>query len=792
MNSIEWPKLIELAEKLALTELGKDRVRLLEDSRYWAGTLESARRRQQETQEVMPTLLNDAFWGPLSELPSAKACFERLSKRAVLDLAELAILKRWIKASENWREFSQHFPKEKPQGELLAAALASLPTFSRELRELERILTPEGELSENASPRLFQLFQETRSLKREIGILLDSLLKSFSQKGVLQEAFTDVRDGRYVLPIKISSQSEVDGIIYESSVSRQTVFVEPKEVAGLNNRLKQKQNEIQQEVFNILQEVSTILHPRSEAAEAAIQTLSYWDSVQARARLGTRYQGKEIQVTHERDFSLNLTTHPILYWSLKPEEIVKNDIHIQPPVQTLLLTGPNTGGKTVLLKTLGLAGICARTGFTFPASDSPCVPFFDRICADLGDPQSIENHLSSFSGHIARFKDILSTITPQSLVLIDELNSATDPEEGAALGRAFLEMVMRKGALVVTTTHDPQLKAIAISDQRILCAGMEFDEIRRAPTYKIILGTPGRSRAIETAERLGIPTEMLDLARSYLSQQHIAFETLLSGLQKDSSDAVKLKAEAARIHEEALRLQEEWTQKSTKGINELLERTKVQLKRSLEQAQQEVRKKALQLEEAKTRKELEATRKAIFETFESAEKTLDSSVGKSAIASETPKAKPASSPLAPGDRVRVPKWKSTGTLLEIKGSRVKVALGSIQMNLDLSEIEFVSKSSPIQSSSSKATPTVQLAPPSSIDLRGWRFDEAMAELSQYLDQAYRSRAWAQVTVVHGLGTGSLREGTRKLLGELPYIKEFRDAGVGMGGTGATLIEFDLD
>jgi DNA mismatch repair protein MutS2 len=364
------------------------------------------------------------------ELGDPSEVIERLTRGSVMEVSELALLRRWLYAIDSWTQV----PREEIRGELFKKALTRLPEPLRAIQILERVLTPEGELSERASPRLASLYQEIRSLRREISIVLDQMVKTLSTKGVLQENFTDVRDGRYVLPVKISNQGDVDGIIYEASASRQTVFVEPREVAPLNNRLRQRQNELVQEIYVVLDDTSKKLRPFSGEIDIGVSILSHWDAVQARARFGLHYGGKPIHVTRERFFLMRQTAHPLLWWSLKPEEIIRNEIDFGDPVRTLLLTGPNTGGKTVLLKTLGLAGVCARTGYPFPGTDHPTVPFFDSFFADLGDPQSIEQHLSSFSGHILRFKEILSGLTDQSLILVDELNSATDPEEGAAIG----------------------------------------------------------------------------------------------------------------------------------------------------------------------------------------------------------------------------------------------------------------------------------------------------------------------------------------------------------------------
>ncbi|MCM2324066.1 MAG: Smr/MutS family protein, partial [Oligoflexia bacterium] len=495
---------------------------------------------------------------------------------------------------------------------------------------------------------------------------------------------------------------------------------------------------------------------------------------------------------------------PLLWWTLTPEAIIRNELDFGEPVRTLLLTGPNTGGKTVLLKTLGLAGICARTGFPFPAVEVPRVPFFRSFFADLGDPQSIERHLSSFSGHVLRFKEILDEVSDRSLVLIDELNSATDPEEGAALGRAFLESVMARNAMIVTTTHDPHLKALSVSDERILTASMAFDEGSRTPTYVMQLGVPGRSRALETAERLGLPADVIELARSYLSRGHVEFEQLLSRLESDAREAARSRKEAVALREEARRLEKQWSERTEASVTEMLDRTRQKLRRILEQAQDEVRSSARRLEEMRTRHELDEARTRLTETAEASAERLESALKEEAPeiaellerkARETRTAAPPppqETAFEPGMTVRIPKWKNTGTVLGFQGTKLKVAMGTLQLTLLPSEVE------PIAGAAKPATrahvTTLSASGDASarqLDLRGFRLDDAMAELERFIDHAYRSGA-PEITIVHGLGTGALREGTRKLLSRLPYVKDFRDGGTGQGGTGATLVEFERD
>jgi DNA mismatch repair protein MutS2 len=794
--TLEWKKFLELAQAEAKTERGKAMISSLEDSSRWAPDLNTSITLQHETQETIPLLDRDGLWGPLADLTDPADTIERLRRGSVLEISELVSLRKWLYAVDSWVQV----PRDEIRGELFKKALSRLPDPHGPLQPLERILTPEGELSEKASPRLSSIYTEIRSLKREIGVVLDQLLKAYSQQGLLQESYTDVRDGRYVVPVKISSQNEVEGIIHEASASRQTVFIEPKEVASLNNRLRQRQNDLLQEIYTVLMEASKKLQPFADELDFCVEVLSHWDAVQARGRFGRNYSGKPIQVVEEREFFLRQTAHPLLWWAIPQDSIIRNEIEFSDPARTLLLTGPNTGGKTVLLKTLGLAALCARTGFPFPTTEQPKVPFFESVFADLGDPQSIEEHLSSFSGHVLRYKEILENVTDRSLVLVDELNSATDPEEGAALGRAFLETVMSRGAMIVTTTHDPHLKAMSISDSRILSASMQFDESSRTPTYRMVLGVPGRSRALETAERLGIPLEVILLAKQYLSKEHVELEGVLSKLESDSQEAARARKEAVALRDEAAKLKKEWTERTEASVDEMLNRTRQKLRRILEQAQDEVRSSVRKLDEVRNRHEIAQTRTQLNESLQAASELLEDALIEEApeIAKALEKKKkekqpePSSEqPLQPGMTVRIPKWKNTGTVLDISGNKIKVAMGNLQLTLSPAEIQLIPGAAPKTQRAHVSSVSASEHVPSSLDLRGTRFEEAMSEAERYLDLAARSGS-PMVTIIHGFGSGALREGVRKLLHQLPYVKEFRDGGQGQGGAGATIVEFEKD
>lgn len=796
MNNLEWLPFLEKASAIACSVPARLKITALSDPTQWAQSPLVANHRQHETREAAMILAKSDLWQSLQDLEDPAPSLERLGRQAVLDLAEWSGLRRWLRAMDSFAGAVL------PAGlELIPAFTASLPDASGALRQLDRILTPEGELSENASPELARIGSELRGLKREISVRMESLARDYSQKGHLQGNYTDLRDGRFVLPVKLSSQQEVPGLHHEASASRQTVFIEPREVTELNNRLRQRQNDWLQEVHRILSQLSKDLAPQAAAWSGAIQLLIHWDAVQARARVAGTYEGLPLECGSEM-LELRGTAHPLLWWTLPIEKIQRNSIELSPSQRALLITGPNTGGKTVLLKTVGLAAIFARTGFFFPTEKPGKVPFFGSVFADLGDQQSIEAHLSSFSSHLMGFKAILQSATDQSLVLLDELNSATDPEEGAALSRALLESLLDRGSWLVTTTHDPVLKSLGRTDSRILTAAMAFDESAKTPTYRLELGVPGRSRALETAERLGIPAAIIQKARSLLSTQHREWETWVGELERQVVEARLARQQAEELREEAEKKNATLAAQLRDLKTELEARARQQIRKILEGAQEGVRRRLEAMEHETSRKRIETARNELVTEAEGrlaeVEESLDQEIRKSGVNLEARKPRhaptvPQAAALEVGMTVRVPKWKATGKILEVRpDGQLRVAMGTLQMTLAHSEIERIEgaakKPAPVKLSWQSSLGEGEGPSSSRLDVRGMRLDEALARTERYLEQVFSSRRFAQVTVVHGLGTGALREGIRKLLESLPFVSEFRDGGPGGGGAGATTVE----
>jgi DNA mismatch repair protein MutS2 len=809
---LEWNRVLDETEPLALTAPGRARVRSWEDPKTWAQSHEEAALRQEETTEVLALLAKDALWGPLRALNDPEPVLETLRQGGVLEVAGLVEIRAWTTAIDCWIEA----PKELITGKLMKASQKALQSSKLNpmeiLRVLGKVLTPNGEISENASRKFATLRAETESLKHQIQKVLEGLVRKYSGEGLLQGAYSDFRDGRYVLPVKISSQGRIDGVVTGGSASGQTAYLEPREIEALNRELVQKQNALLEEIYRILKETTEFLRPFTADLEHGIGVLVHWDAVQARARVGLKYGGRGIELSPENNRLLLLTetVHPLLWKSMPEERIVRNTVRLEAGERVMMITGPNTGGKTVLLKTLGLAGIAARTGFPFPGGGTVQVPYFDSFFVDLGDSQSIERSLSSFSGHVVQLKEILDHNTSRSLVLLDEMTTATDPEEGAALARAFIETLLGEGAqapILVTTTHDPTLKTFGLGDDRVLMVSMEFDEATLSPTYRLVEGVPGRSRALEIAEKFGIPRRVLDLARSFLSKEHDEFERKTGALEKIYSEANKERTQAVLLRQEAERLKAELGERMEKTFGDVLERTRARIRKLTEDVQDRVRETLKTISETRSRRAVDVAREEADVLLEHAERELDAALKIEAPEVAKKLAEKAGESLPPlpeaidlGVRVRIPKLKSVGTVVELKGRQARVRLETLQgkvgsgMTLRVDAADLVPLPLSEQRTEEKTRVELETEGTSGpvareIDLRGQRLEDAMRELSVFLDRAARS-AVPEVTVIHGLGTGAIREGARALLKKLPYVKTFMDGGPGRGGAGATVVIFD--
>ncbi|MHA1568973.1 MAG: endonuclease MutS2, partial [Alphaproteobacteria bacterium] len=609
-----------------------------------------------------------------------------------------------------------------------------------------------------------------------------------------------LRSGRYVLPVKHERRGAVEGIVHDISQTGQSLYIEPREVTGLNNRLRTAELEIEREIYRIRLEMTYKVQAIVDDLEQSVAQLAELDVILAKARYSIAYDGHAVEVAKSGPIQLSQARHPILVEQL--EEVVPNDIAMEDS-RTVVLSGPNTGGKTVFLKTLGLCALMLRAGMHLPCGPDGRLPVFKRVFAVIGDEQSIEKNLSSFSSHLLNLKDIMQALVPNSLVLIDEIGEGTDPNQGVALAKSILEHLHEHGARTVVTTHFAELMAMAQTREGFANAAMAFDTETMTPTFQLVPGTPGRSSAFAIAERLGLPKDIVERARRFASGGATELDTVVQRLEEQHSRlAGELrKAEAARLQADAER------EKQSRILAELREKKARLTEQEREKIREEIKiarvaiKKIIrELQETPSFKAAEAAREKLAEVEKQADEILPP---------------PADSPppaylepiedwyALPDDaRVFVRSLNESAQVLEKPDSKGMVRLQVREKRMTLPARDcYLRYEPPAEKPAKTPVQVITLASPSEsaddrpgeeleIDLRGQTSDEALMATDAFLDQALRQRL-AQVTVIHGHGTGVLKRTIRDYLKSCPYAKSWRPGKRGEGGDGVTVVELDL-
>ncbi len=795
LRQLDWPWICARLREHIVTPEARDTP--LETA--WARDPQEAERRLREVHEVMH-LLSEGVAFPLGSLPDISPHLVRLKKGAVLEPNELLEIVAVLESSRTLRRFLLVHKDSIP---LLASHVEGTPDLGGLISSMRQCVTPDGVLSDTASPLLMELRQQARRLHSQIIKKMSSYLTSEAYRDLLQDTYYTVKEDRYVLPIKAYQRAAIDGIVLGGSASGATLFVEPAEVIALNNAHKLALLEIQKEEQRIFKELSDQLRRYASGLEASARLVTTVDLVHAKARFSMLLNATVPAFTTEPRIRLIQARHPMLV--LLTGQVVPNDIHIGPGFTTLILTGPNTGGKTVLLKTVGLCALMARAGLPIPAEQGSSLPFFDRVFVDIGDDQSIEASQSTFSAHISRIKQILESLQGRTLILLDEVIIGTDPEEGAALAQALLEYLAAQGALTVATTHYLDLKTIAAIHPLFQNASMGFDPDTLAPSYRLIMGVPGNSNALEIARRLGFPEEILRTAYSLLGSPRAELDELLTRINQLKQELEADRATLAALIKENKTLQEtlagKWTEVASRE-----KAVKTTFRRKLEQefskARQELEQWRRTLKETsslKASQELRDTLSAI------SHKVLEEEGMFSDVAWEADRTERRIdwSNIHCGDRVYLRPYNTEARILKMpdpKG-RVLVEVGDMRILLKADDIvPLPGTHITIRSSSSKkplSGYTIREAPGSedsarhtiTCDLRGMIVDEALAEVARSLDMAFR-RGVARVRIVHGLGTGALRKAVRGYLQQSPYSVSFRPGQPGEGGDGVTIVDFE--
>jgi DNA mismatch repair protein MutS2 len=780
-EALEWGKLLDLLAAHTRSTRGAARVR--------AGTLSTdlpdACHRQQLTTE-MAQLQAGPDPMPVLAFPDVEDTLKRAGKGAVLDTHELrdhgVVLRLWD-------DVQRCLDRQKPHAPALsgaASALAAGPELRGMRAALDASIHPDGSIRDSATPELRRLTHHANDLKQQIRHRLEDLLHSRRYEDVLQERYFAQREGRYVVPIKIDMQRRVPGIVHDVSASGATVFLEPRELVDLNNAIKVADREIDREVLRILRDLSGRIADKAGLILAGLDALAELDVVAARAALARQLRAHPVSLNDEGRVRLQQARHPLLVVS-KPK-VVPNDVLLDDQIQVLVISGPNTGGKTVTLKIVGLFALMVRAGMHLPCEPESDMAVFSELFADIGDAQDLARDLSSFSAHMTQMVRLLtrSNADRQALVLLDEPVTSTDPIEGAALAEALLCRLAAMGMKVIVTTHYRSLKVLAQTTPGFANASVEFDLVTLSPTYRLFMGVPGGSSAIEIAGRLGMDPSVLDEARRKLKSEDLTFERMLADLHakqrqltNDLARAVEARTEAEAAAAEA----------------------KAQLTR-LEATEREQRKgikKRLQEQFTRARAEVQATvdevkrDQRLIKAKEAKQRLLELETRASAQLAPSVDPIPLEQ-LEAGDQVEIAGLGMTGRLLESprdkKRVRVKVGEGELLATVaHLIGIGRPSGSLPLPSVVSAPTAVgrpYHIEAHRSVDVRGHAADEALDHVTAALDRATVEGA-PSLRIIHGHGTGKLKATLRSYLKHSPYVVQARPGDRAEGGDGVTIV-----
>lgn len=711
-----------------------------------------------------------------------------LNMRELLDIAEVL---RVIRSLSEWKDRN-------------SGIVTSIDTFFYTLApnkfledKITNAIISEDEMSDNASPELYNIRRKIRAASSKIRDHLDKMTKSPHYQKYLRESIVTMRGGRYVVPVKVEHKGEISGLVHDTSSSGATVFIEPTGVVEANNEIKVLQSKERDEIERILYELSAEAGGFYEGIKASYECAVELNLIFAKAKLAYEMKAAVPIINDKGIINLKKARHPLI----DPKKVVATDIRLGGDFDTLIITGPNTGGKTVSIKTLGLMSLMTMCGLMIPVADQSEISVFDNVLADIGDEQSIEQSLSTFSSHMVNIIDIIEKADENSLVLIDELGAGTDPIEGAALAIAILEKIGEKGAKIAATTHYAELKAYALETPGVENGSCEFDVSSLKPTYRLLIGTPGRSNAFAISLRLGMDDNIIERAKTLVSSESAHFEKVIESLESSRQQFEQEKAKAEELKQQAEKEKREAKQykDSVEKLREKeLEKAQSQAIRIVEQAKRSAA--AFMAEIEKLRKESESVKdksemaRKVKQLMKKGYAEFDD-ITNPIVSSGLPDEKyELPRPLKIGDEVLLCDIGKTATVTALKDKKgnYEVLAGIMKMRTSEKNLRLVEKKSKPQAKS-RSVPNKNehiFAPGSEAqtrcDLRGMNVEEGTVELDRYIDQCLRL-GLGELTVIHGKGTGVLRKGIQEHLRKSPFVKSFRLGVYGEGESGVTIV-----
>ena len=780
LKNLEYNKIISLLSSNCVTYIGKEIAEKLLPS----NDIETVQMLQTETKEAYSFSLRKNSV-PLSPIANLENIINKLNVGGGLNIEELLTIATTLKIS---REIKEYYKNDDIDGiEILNNYFEAIYTNRNLESEIFRCIKTDTELDDYASPMLHKIRKQIHDAENKIKDKLNNLIHSSSTSKYLQDAVVTFRNGRYVIPVKQEYKNEINGLVHDSSASGSTIFIEPTSIFNINNEIKELQLKEKTEIERILALLSQMVSPITNELQENTILIGKIDFAFAKAKLAFDMDAFMPKLNDRGYINLKKAKHPLL----NPKTVVPIDVWLGDKFNCLVITGPNTGGKTVTLKTVGLLTLMTEAGLHIPASESSEISVFDNVYTDIGDEQSIEQSLSTFSAHMTNIVNITDNITKKDLVLIDELGSGTDPVEGSALARAILSYLHDFDCRTIATTHYSELKTFAMQKNGMENACCEFDFEKLTPTYKLLIGVPGRSNAFLISKKLGLSDKILVDASAYISEENVKFEDILTNIeqdkkaikeQKELSD--KMLYEAKTIKETAQKTKDDILQKKA----DILAKAKIEARDILLNAEEEANQIIKDLIEIKTTSSKDQYKKA-EENRQKIKKSI-SEIQKDLLApKESTSNSLKVSEILKGMEVYVPTIDQNVTVVSLpdKNGNVVVQSGLIKLTMHISNIEKPKRNLTNKNTVQRNRTSVKKSQNISteINLLGMTVDEATAVLEKYIDDAYLS-GLHEIRIVHGKGTGLLRKGVQSYLKSNPHVSEFRLGVYGEGDSGVTI------
>lgn len=790
LRVLEYHKIIEQLTSFATCPAGK---RMCERLKPCADIIE-IEKSQEETRDALTRVYQHGGLSFSGVYPIGEA-MKRVAVGASLSIAELLDIAKLLKVAENARQYGEQVQDKDDSGvnkrqDSLTGYFESLMPLEHLAREINRCILSEDEIADDASSTLKDIRRNMKAINSKVHEVLNAMVSKQTNQAMLQDSLVTMRNGRYCIPVKAEYKGQFPGMVHDQSATGSTVFIEPMSVVNLNNELKELAGLEAVEIEKILANLSEQVAFSRESIEANVSILTKLDFIFAKASFAKSYNGTEPELNDKGIVEIKQGRHPLL----EKHSVVPIDIRLGSDFSMLIITGPNTGGKTVSLKTLGLFTLMGQSGLHIPAFQGSKLSVFEDVFADIGDEQSIEQSLSTFSSHMTNIVYIMKHATKNTLVLFDELGGGTDPVEGSALAISILNDLHNKDIRCMATTHYSELKTFAMTTEGIENACCEFDVETLSPTYHLLIGIPGKSNAFAIAKKLGLSEDVIESAKSQIDNNTIDMEGILADLEKSKRTIEKEQEEIATNKAEIQKLKDRLASK-----NEHIEQRKQDILRNAREEARDILEEAKAFADASIRKynnwekQSNATNKEMEKERSEIRNKLNDVNGKLSIKTPNRKSKHKPTDFKLGDAVHVISLNLEGTVRSLPNQKgeITVQMGILQSTVKITDVEIIkeenNKSKQQKTAQYRASMNKSISIKPEINLLGKTVDDAIMELDKYLDDACLSHL-NQVRVVHGKGTGALRKGIHEYLKRQSYVKSFRLGEFGEGDAGVTIVE----